>query len=211
MHDAAVRQPVLAKDGQGIRPCLPRVDHDGFPCSGGQRELLAKDAALDVAGREIVMIVESDLADGENLRLFRELRQSFERPGRGFGGIVRVDADGRVDEIVPAGETERGFEIGRAVTRANGHHTRDAGCTGALNGRVAVRVELLVIQMTVGIDQCHFRRAPTGMSSRKLASTGLPPSTEAATIMPLDVSPRSLRGARLATMTTLRPISDSGA
>src|SRR5450432_807741 len=52
---------------------------------------------------------------------------------------------------------------------------------------------------------------PTGTSSRKLASTGLPSSPkDAATIMPLDSSPRSLRGARLATITTLRPISFSG-
>src|SRR2546421_11999897 len=58
----------------------------------------------------------------------------------------------------------------------------------------------------------YFSLAPTGTSSRKLTSTGLPSSpTDAATIMPLDSSPRSLRGWRLATITTLRPISVSGA
>ena len=42
----------------------------------------------------------------------------------------------------------------------------------------------------------------------------VPPNTnidmDAATIIPLDSRPRSLRGCKLATMTTLRPISDSG-
>jgi hypothetical protein len=41
----------------------------------------------------------------------------------------------------------------------------------------------------------YFSFAPTGTSSRNPASTGLPSSpTDAATIIPLDSSPRSLRG-----------------
>src|SRR5208337_11773 len=57
----------------------------------------------------------------------------------------------------------------------------------------------------------YLSLVPTGTSSRKLTSTGLPPSGEAATIMPFDSSPRTLRGARFATTTTLRPMSVSGA
>src|ERR1700693_3854094 len=53
--------------------------------------------------------------------------------------------------------------------------------------------------------------APTGTSSKKPARTGLPPSSDAATIIPFDSMPRSLRGARLATITTFRPIKVSGA
>src|SRR6266478_3399930 len=58
--------------------------------------------------------------------------------------------------------------------------------------------------------QRYFSLVPSGTSSRKLASTGLPPSGDAATIMPLDSRPRSLRGARFATITTFRPINVSG-
>src|SRR5258708_38188661 len=57
----------------------------------------------------------------------------------------------------------------------------------------------------------YFRRAPMGTSSKKAARTGFPPSREAATIMPLDSKPRSLRGARFATMTTFLPTRLSGA
>jgi hypothetical protein len=57
----------------------------------------------------------------------------------------------------------------------------------------------------------YFNLAPIGTSSRKLASTGFPPSIDAATIMPFDSNPRNLRGARFATMTIFRPISVSGA
>ena len=62
-------------------------------------------------------------------------------------------------------------------------------------------------------DECcsYFNFAPTGTSSKKPANTGLPPSSDAATIIPFDSRPRNLRGARFATITTLRPISVSGA
>ena len=53
----------------------------------------------------------------------------------------------------------------------------------------------------------YFNLVPRGTSSKKLASTGFPPSSDAATIIPFDSSPRSLRGARFATITTLRPIN----
>ena len=56
----------------------------------------------------------------------------------------------------------------------------------------------------------YFSRAPTGTSSRKPASTGFPPSSDAATIMPFDSRPRIFRGARLATITTLRPTKSLG-
>ena len=38
----------------------------------------------------------------------------------------------------------------------------------------------------------YLRRAPTGTSSRKLASTGFPPSSDAATIIPFDSKPAQL-------------------
>ena len=80
---------------------------------------------------------------------------------------------------------------------------------------LAIGIELIVVQVTMGVHQdrfrqAHFRRAPTGMSSWKPARTGLPPSTDAATIMPLDSMPFSLRGCKFATMTTLRWGSCSG-
>jgi len=56
----------------------------------------------------------------------------------------------------------------------------------------------------------YFSRAPSGTSSRNPASTGAPPSSEAASNMPFDSRPLILRGARLATITILRPMSFSG-
>src|SRR5690242_11391004 len=94
--------------------------------------------------------------------------------------------------------------------RVDHHHAIDTGPESALDGGIAVGVELFGVNMAVRIDQDHFRRAPMGMSSRKPARTGLPPSTDAATIIPLDSMPFSLRGCRFATITTLRLTSCSG-
>jgi hypothetical protein len=80
-------------------------------------------------------------------------------------------------------------------------------CPGR-DGRSRLSGQCFVVELTVAI---YFSLVPTGTSSKKLHSTGFPPSGEAATIIPFDSSPRSLRGARFATMTTLRPIKDSGA
>ena len=121
-----------------------------------------------------------------------------------------MNADGRVNERILAGQPDAGFEIGRAVAGADGQDALDSGRAGALDRGGTVRVKFLVVQMAVRIDDRHFNRAPTGISSRKLASTGLPPSIDAATIMPFEVSPRNLRGCRFATITTLRPTSASG-
>ena len=119
-----------------------------------------------------------------------------------------MNADGRVKRRMLLGQPQTRLQIRRTLAGADRHHVLDARFERPLDHRVAIGIELRAVEMTVGVD--HFNRAPTGTSSRKPASTGLPPSSDAATIMPFDSMPRSLRGCRLATITTLRPIICSG-
>ena len=122
-----------------------------------------------------------------------------------------MDADGGVDLLVALGEADGAVEFGRAVAGPDGQHPGDAGCGGAVEHGVEIVGETSRRRDGSGNrSSIYFRRAPTGTSSRKPASTGLPPSSDAATIMPFDSMPRSLRGCRLATITTLRPIIFSG-
>src|SRR5260370_26572552 len=127
-----------------------------------------------------------------------------------FGRIVRMDAHGRKKRRIFVRQSNAGLEIGRALACADGDHVFHAGVQRTLNHLVAVGIEFRAVEVAVRIDQAHFSLAPTGMSSRNPASTGLPPSMDAATIMPFDSMPRSLRGCKLATITTLRPINCSG-
>lgn len=94
---------------------------------------------------------------------------------------------------------------------------------GGAAGSICLNSAVILWQNTEGqsaLDDPSFlwtgrfayrRRAPFGVSSGTETSTGLPFSPyEAATIIPFDSRPRSLRGCRLATMTTLRPGSVAG-
>ena len=140
------------------------------------------------------MVVEADLTERHHLWMPQQLPQALESFGRRLGGIVRMYARRRPDEGLGFGQPDACLQIRRPVARAHGEHARYPGRERALDHLLAVFVEAFVVQVAVRIDQRHFRRAPTGMSSRNPASTGLPPSTEAATIMPFDSMPRSLRG-----------------
>jgi hypothetical protein len=51
---------------QGIVPSLAGVNHDGLPCPARQLQLLDEHVALHVARREIVMVIEADLAHGQH-------------------------------------------------------------------------------------------------------------------------------------------------
>ena len=203
--------PVFAQDRHGVVPGFAGVDGDGQIEVAGEFELLDEDFALDFARREIVVVIEADFAERDNFRVRGQGAEVVVGLRRDFGGIVRVDADGGVDLRVAVGEADGAVDFGRAVAGADGENARDSGCGGALENGVEVVGEALVVEMAVRIDEHrYFRRAPTGTSSRKPARMGLPPSSDAATIMPFDSMPRSLRGCRLATMTTLRPTIFSG-
>ena len=105
-------------------------------------------------------------------------------------------------------ESNPGIECWRAVAVSNGDHRLYSGLASAGDDLLAIGVELLAIEMCVRIDehqksdlrpppwhlslrfkmtgQPYLSRAPMGTSSKKLASTGFPPSSDAATIIPFD-------------------------
>ncbi len=157
------------------------------------------------------MVIQTDFADGGHLGMAGELAQADEAILGGLGGVVRMHTYGGVEEWILPGQPHARFQIGRSAAGAYGQHALHARRSGAFHHLVAVGIEFGIVQVDVRIHQPHLRRAPAGTSSWKPASTGLPPSTEAATIMPFDSMPRSLRGCKLATITTLRLTRSSGA
>src|SRR4051794_16983166 len=140
----------------------------------------------------------------------RQIPQARKRLLSRLRRVVGVHADGGINERIPFGEADGDLQIGGSIRRADGQQARDTGRQGAFDCLLAIFVKLGIVQMAVRIDQRHFRRAPTGISSWKPARTGLPSPTEAATIIPLDSMPFSFRGWRLATITTLRLMRSAG-
>ncbi len=124
--------------------------------------------------------------------------------------MLGVQTHAGIHRFVLLGHSDRSFQVWRTLACADGKDLCDSGIDRALNRRVAIVTEALIVQVRVRVGEPHFKRAPGSMFSRKPASTGGPSGSDAATIIPRDSMPRSLRGARFATMTTLRPINCSG-
>src|SRR6267143_2779040 len=146
---------------------------------------------------------------------------------------MRMNADGRVDELISVGQLNPTVERSWTGTASDRDNGLNASLPRPRDYLFAVGIKLFHLEMCVGIYKhgvgrlsevfratinrrgqpgrvFYFSLVPTGTSSRKLARIAFPPSGEAATIIPFDSRPRNLRGARLATITTLRPIKLSG-
>src|SRR5229473_3097319 len=105
------RAPVLLENRQAIAPRFAAVDDDGKLCLGGKRELLSKDALLDVAWRKIVVVIEANLAPGNHAVLLRQARPFFVMRLRDLSRFLRVNADGRVDPVVRFRERQPRAEL----------------------------------------------------------------------------------------------------
>jgi hypothetical protein len=126
-----------------------------------------------------------------------------------FGRVVRMNSNSCEHARVLAGNANGCFQVGRPFAGTDCEDVLNTGGASTVDDRGTIGCELRIVKMTMRVCQLHdyLSRAPGAISSTKPVRTGGPPSTLAATIMPCEVRPRSLRGARLATMTTLRPTS----
>src|SRR5260370_18655478 len=91
------RAPVLLENRQAIAPRFAAVDDDGKLCLGGKRELLSKDALLDVAWRKIVVVIEANLAPGNHAFILRQPHQTFLMRLPDLFRFVGGNANGCVD------------------------------------------------------------------------------------------------------------------
>src|SRR5580704_9844620 len=194
---------------------------------------------LHIAQGVVIEIVQSDLAPGNDFGMPRQpfhiLIGGFIRKP----SLVRMNAQRRINKIVSLRQLNSAVYLLRTITVADGNDGLHSGLACPRDDLLAVGVELLAIKVRVRIDKhrthvgtaasavrpepalseavgaklgrAYFNLAPTGTSSRNPASTGFPSSSDAATIIPFDSSPRIFRGARFATITTFRPTNASGA
>jgi hypothetical protein len=112
--------------------------------------LLNEDCALHFAGGEVVVIVEADFADGYYFGVLGQIGKTVFIEL--LAGVVGVDSYCGVEELVFFGEADSRFQIGGAVAGAYRYHVADASIEGALDYLLAVGVELVAVQVAVGID-----------------------------------------------------------
>ena len=121
-----------------------------------QDELRAEDRLLHLARREVVVVVEPDLADRADQR--RRVEPGRHRGGRRrrVGGedvrLVRMHTDGEAHRVPGPGHLLANRPL--AVVLGGKDHQRaiDAGAAGPGNHRVAVGGELLAGEMAMTID-----------------------------------------------------------
>ena len=117
----------------------------------GQVELFDEDALLNVARRMVVVIVEADLADGQEFGVLGQSGKLFVMRWRGELGFVRVNSGGGVDPGETLGEGHRRSQ--RAGGSADGQNVAHTGGLRAGQHVHAIRVEFGHVQMGMRIDQ----------------------------------------------------------
>src|SRR5215467_1379916 len=154
------------------------------------------------------MKVETDLAPRDHAFVLYERLDLLFRTIVVEFCVVRMCADSGVDVFVSSSKLNRTFQGATVrIARADINNCQNPRVMCSLENFFPISVKLRPIQVRVRINKhsvplSYFKRAPFGTSSVNVAITGRPSSPyDAATTIPCDSNPRSLRGFRFATMT----------
>ena len=87
---------------------------------------------------------------------------------------MRMNACGRVELRVAICHADAGFQIRRAVARADRDHLGHACCERALDHRFAIGIELFAIEMAVRVDEhCLLQAGPDGRVFKEADQRGI--------------------------------------
>src|SRR6185312_6547294 len=114
----------------------------------------------------VVKIIETHLAPGQHARVLRQFGESRKMFFCRGAGVVRMDADRRVDPVVLLSEWNRGIDaLCRACAAADREDRLHAGRTGALEHRVAVCRERVALQMRMWVADLHCETLTSGVTA----------------------------------------------
>src|ERR1700720_3616550 len=99
----------------------------------------------------IVIVVESDFAPGNHFRTLRKLLKLREIPIPRQLGLVRMNPDGRVDEVIFLRQLYPAIKRSRSRSAPDCNDRPNAGFPRPRNHLLAVRVKLLHLKMSMGI------------------------------------------------------------
>src|SRR5579862_4816343 len=101
----------------------------------------------------IVEIIQSDLAPGNDLWPLCQLLHLLEIGIAGKLGLVRMNSNGRINEVVPFGELDATVERPWTGSATNGDNRFDSGFAGTSDHLLAIGIELLHLEMCMGVDE----------------------------------------------------------
>ncbi|MPM59139.1 hypothetical protein SDC9_105977 [bioreactor metagenome] len=133
---------------------LAVVDDDRFVCGDCHVQLVGKRFALCFPRGEVVVIVQSDFADGDYFFVLKRALYAQQIGVIRLARAVRVDAGAAVDGVIQ--QRER-LHLGDVLGLDAGlHKAANARLGKRGDQRVTVWLKLVVEQMRVGIEQSHF-------------------------------------------------------
>ena len=127
------------------------MNHDRQLGRARQFHLPQEDLLLQFARRVIVEIVQPDFAPGNDLGPFRQLFEFLKVGVGGQLGFMRMDADGGVDKFVLLGQSNAAVQRAGPGSAANGDDLFNAAVPRPRDHLLAVGVELLHLEMGVGV------------------------------------------------------------
>ena len=146
---------MLLDEAEALVPGILRVfrgtavNHDRQLGSACQLHLADKNLALHLTRRMVVKVVESDLSPGQHLGMLSQLREFFEVLFACQLRFMGMDADGRINPVVPIGELYCAVKGTGAGSTAYGEDIVDPSGPGALEHLCAISIKLLHLKMCV--------------------------------------------------------------
>ena len=147
-HAAQAR--IVAHNAQTVAVRLPVVDDDRKVQLQRKLQLRAQHALLRYFRGGVPVIIQTDLADGADLGLRRQRADLIQTVVRPAGGLLRMPADGGIDEIIFLRDGDGA--LGRRGTVAGVHDERDAALMHGTQHIGPVGVELSAVVVRVGIE-----------------------------------------------------------
>src|SRR5688572_1576996 len=169
---------LLFENAEGVVFGFPRVNHDRKPPFARQRNLAAKHGLLGFPGREIVVVVEADLAQATGQRLPVDRRRHGACRLSGVGGElprrVWMHADGEPDAAPPLRDRPRLFNLRLVVRGEDNQRMCQAGGGRARYDGVEIGSEFRPGDVAMGIDQTVSEPAFPAASTDPPTATSAP-------------------------------------
>ena len=145
------------------------MDHDRKSQLDRHSYLRSKDVTLHFAGRQIVVVVETNLADGPDrgraVNLVTNDVHHFINASGETTRNVRMNANGRTQLGPIATKAPRTLFFLLIPTFENAEHMRESRRTSAVDYRVRIGGEGFIGQVTVGVDHSLVCRGAPGLRS----------------------------------------------
>lgn len=156
-----------ADDAEGVRMGVPIVDDHGEVQFHSKIELRGEMAELGLSGGVVVEVIETDLPDGNDLAMLRELAEGVIRGGVDPLCLMGVYAYGSINQRVAFRDFHRLEAVGNG--RSDGDDRRQSRGPGPGDDGVPVGVKCIHFQMRMAVDHC----VSPFKSSRTVLTMGL--------------------------------------